>query len=167
MVIFTYSLKHQLYRLLILLSIPGTAVIIFTLLLERHHSIEQSEKKVENIAKQLILQQKHLVDDIDRLARYLAKEESKKENIATSCPNYFNQFRAIYAHVANIGIIDPNGIVMCTTRGLTKTISIADRAYFQNALKSNQLSVGYFQHDRNLQKNTLNFALPILSLIHI
>ncbi|MBB1400858.1 EAL domain-containing protein [Pseudoalteromonas sp. SG45-1] len=163
MVIFTYSLKHQLYRLLILLSIPGTAVIIFTLLLERHHSIEQSEKKVENIAKQLILQQKHLVDDIDRLARYLAKEESKKENIATSCPNYFNQFRAIYAHVANIGIIDPNGIVMCTTSGLTKTISIADRAYFQNALKSNQLSVGYFQHDRNLQKNTLNFALPIIN----
>jgi hypothetical protein len=153
MVIFTYSLKHQLYRLLILLSIPGTAVIIFTLLLERHHSIEQSEKKVENIAKQLILQQKHLVDDIDRLARYLA----------TSCPNYFNQFRAIYAHVANIGIIDPNGIVMCTTSGLAKTISIADRAYFQNALKSNQLSVGYFQHDRNLQKNTLNFALPIIN----
>ncbi|MEI8617937.1 hypothetical protein P4S63_14585 [Pseudoalteromonas sp. B193] len=120
-------------------------------------------KKVENIAKQLILQQKHLVDDIDRLARYLAKEESKKENIATFCPNYFNQFRAIYAHVANIGIIDPNGIVMCTTSGLTKTISIADRAYFQNALKSNQLSVGYFQHDRNLQKTPL--TLRCLSLI--
>ncbi|WP_033024562.1 EAL domain-containing protein [Pseudoalteromonas sp. TB64] len=161
MVIFTYSLKHQLYRLLILLSIPGTALIVFTLLFERAHSIEQSEDKVTSIAKHFISQQKNLIDDIDRLASYLAKEESNKNNLATTCPNYFNQFRAIYPHVANIGIVNQHGVVICTTNGLAKAINVADRPYFQNALKSNQLSVGYFQHDRSLEKNTLNFALPI------
>ncbi len=147
--------------MLILLSIPGTALIVFTLLFERAHSIEQSEDKVTSIAKHFISQQKNLIDDIDRLASYLAKEESNKNNLATTCPNYFNQFRAIYPHVANIGIVNQHGVVICTTNGLAKAINVADRPYFQNALKSNQLSVGYFQHDRSLEKNTLNFALPI------
>ena len=147
--------------MLILLSIPGTALIVFTLLFERAHSIDQSEDKVTSIAKHFTSQQKNLIDDINRLASYLAKEESKKNNLATTCPNYFNQFRAIYPHVANIGIVNQHGVVICTTNGLAKAINVADRPYFQNALKSNQLSVGYFQHDRSLEKNTLNFALPI------
>lgn len=163
MVIFTCSLKHQLYRLLILLSIPGIAVIFFTLLLERNYSIEKSKDKAQEIAKNLISNQKSLIDDIDRLAHYLAKKESKKSTLEKNCPDYFNQFKSIYTHISNIGIINPKGVVICTTNKLNKTIDIADRVYFQNALKNDQLSVGHFQHDRSLGKKSLNFALPIIN----
>lgn len=62
--------------MLILFSIPGVAVIIFTLLLERNYSIKQSELQATNIANRFSLQQKNMLDDIERLARYIAQQES-------------------------------------------------------------------------------------------
>ena len=69
-------------------------MVIFILLLEQSTLLSNSR----NIAKQLILQKNNLVIDIDQLARHLPKVEGKKGDLATICPNYFNQFRSIYTH---------------------------------------------------------------------
>ncbi len=147
--------------MLILFSIPGVAVIIFTLLLERSYSIKQSELQATNIANRFSLQQKNMLDDIERLARYIAQQESKHDELLTTCPDYFELFKSLYNNVANIGMIDLQGNVSCATSGQVKNINIADRDYFKNALNSDMLSVGYFQLDRSLQTTTVNFALSL------
>lgn len=147
--------------MLILFSISGVAVIIFTLLLERNYSIKQSELQATNIANRFSLQQKNMLDDIERLARYIAQQESKHDELLTTCPDYFELFKSLYNNVANIGMIDLQGNVSCVTSGQVTNINIADRDYFKNALNSDMLSVGYFQLDRSLQTTTVNFALSL------
>ncbi len=63
-IIFTASLKHQLYRLLMLICMPVAAVILVTLWFSRDAAIEEHEKKVRSITEHLIIKQQNMIDDI-------------------------------------------------------------------------------------------------------
>ncbi|TMO05710.1 EAL domain-containing protein [Pseudoalteromonas sp. S558] len=145
-----------------LLSIPGAAVTLFTLCIERGAAIEKSEEKVINIAKHLTHHQKQMVSDVKKLTLFLAKKVSNHQALPTTCPAYFTDIKALYTNVANIGIVDKNGDVMCVTNGYSKNINISDRPYFKNAISKKSFSIGYFQYDRSIQAQSVNFAYPII-----
>ena len=161
--IFTSSLKSQLYRLLILLSIPGAVVTVLTLWFDRDAAIEKSEKRIVNIAKHLTHHQKTMVDDVQRLTIFLANKAANTEELPTTCPSYFFEIKALYSNIANIGIVDKNGDLKCVTNGRSNNINISDRHYFQNAINNKNFSVGYFQYDRSIQAQSVNFAYPIIN----
>lgn len=160
--ILTSSLKSQLYRLLIILSIPGAAVTLLTLWHERDAAIEKSEERVVNIAKHLTHLQTTMVHDVERLTKFLAKKVASNQTLPTTCPEYFFQIKDLYKNIANIGVVDAQGNLQCVTNGRVKNVSISDRQYFKNAVSSNDFSIGYFQYDRSIQAPSVNFAYPIL-----
>lgn len=135
---------------------------VFTLWYERDAAIEKSEERIVNIAKQLTQHQKTMVDDVKRITIYLADKTAKNETLPTTCPNYFYEIKALYKNIANIGIVDKNGDLQCVTNGRSKNINISDRTYFQNAISNKSFSVGYFQYDRSIQAQSVNFAYPII-----
>ncbi|TMP08742.1 diguanylate phosphodiesterase [Pseudoalteromonas sp. S3178] len=141
---------------------PGAAVTVFTLWFERDAAIEKSEERIVSIAKQLTLHQKNMVDDVKRLTVFLADKAATNEKLPTTCPDYFFEIKALYSNIANIGIVNAEGELQCVTNGRSNNINISDRAYFQNAISNRDFSVGYFQYDRSIQAQSVNFAYPII-----
>jgi diguanylate cyclase (GGDEF)-like protein/PAS domain S-box-containing protein len=161
-IILTVSLKHQLYRLLFLLSAPGVVVIVFTLLFNRNAAINESENKLIRSAKNLISQQKSMINDIEKLTLFLANKHYNINDLPSTCPLYFLDFQTLYGNIANMGVIDKKGNAICTTRGTNNSFNISDRRYFQNAVANKGFAIGFFQDDRSINTKSVNFAYPIL-----
>ena len=160
--ILTSSLKSQFYRLLIIISIPGILVTFLALWAEREAAIEKSEEKVVNIAKHLTHQQTAMIGETEQLTRFLANTIATEPNLPGTCPGYFYQLQELYTNVANIGVVDDKGNLICVTNGIVKNVSISDRQYFKNAIANKSFSIGYFQYDRSIQAPSVNFAHPII-----
>lgn len=129
---------------------------------EREAAIEKSEEKVVNIAKHLTHQQTAMIGETEQLTRFLANTIAAEPNLPDTCPSYFYQIQELYTNVANIGVVDDKGNLICVTNGIVKNVSISDRQYFKNAIANKSFSIGYFQYDRSIQAPSVNFAHPII-----
>lgn len=161
-IIFTASLKHQLYRLLMLICMPGIAVILITLWFSRDAALKESEKKVMHIADHLVLQQKNIIDDVQRLTLFLANKHINITKMSVNCPSYFLDLQTLYSNIANVSVYDRQGNIMCATNGNNQNINISDRQYFQHALTTKAFSIGSYQIGRSINAPSLGFASPIL-----
>ncbi|WP_213610713.1 EAL domain-containing protein [Pseudoalteromonas sp.] len=146
-----------------LVCIPVVAVILVTLWFSRDAAIKEHEKKVQDLTKHLIFKQQSMLDDVRRATIFLAKKQSSIETITSSCPSHIFDIKTLNGNIANIGIVDKNGNVLCTTKNNTTHINISDRPYFQSTLTNKGFSIGHFQHDRSLSAQSINFAYPILN----
>ena len=130
---------------------------------EREAAIEKSQERVVNIAKHLTHQQTAMISETEQLTQFLANTIADDTNLPSTCPEYFHQTHTLYNNVANIGVVDVKGNLMCVTNGIVKNVSISDRQYFKNAIANKSFSIGYFQYDRSIQAPSVNFASPIIS----
>ena len=162
-IIFTASLKHQLYRLLMLICMPVAAVILVTLWFSRDAAIKEHEKKVRSITEHLIIKQQSMINDVEHITEFLAKKQKDIKSLSSRCPSYFLDVKALNGNIANIGLVNKDGDLICSSNNGAPNINVSDRPYFKNALASKEFSIGHFQHDRSLEAQSINFASPILN----
>ena len=62
---------------------------------------------------------------------------------------------------SNIGISDKSGLVWASATPYEGAVSVADRKYFQDAVRSGRFSSGEFSVGRLVKKPVLNFAQPV------
>ena len=162
MIISNLSIPQRFYRLLFILCIPGLLVIFAQLLDERSEILDQSEHHALLLAKHIVAVQTTEINNTKMLLSALSEHVSLRSFTAGQCPILLSHAQLLTSDIANIGIVAPNGDVICSLLTGTRKIDISDRAYFQSALKSKQFSIGQFQQDRSVNRATVNFALPIL-----
>ena len=129
---------------------------------ERDTAIQKSEEKIITIAEHLTEHQTMLIKEIELFTKLLAKKIATEPRLSASCPDYIFQVKDFYSNVANIGLVDKQGNLLCATNGQTKKINISDRAYFKNTVNNKNFSIGYFQYDRSIEAPSVNFAYPII-----
>lgn len=101
----------------------------------------------------------------------MAKHDELLKASNGQCSSLLTHASLITPNIANIGLIDQNGDVLCTVKNINQSINIKDRRYFQNALNTQQFAIGQFQVDRSINRLTVNFAMPVFdhhgNLTHI
>lgn len=160
--IFSSSLQHRLYRLFILLSLPGILVILFSLWHAKQTARQESRQQALAVAKQLVDQQTELLKKIKAFTIQLADFEDFTSPLQASCPYYLSKIQELKPEIANIGIVNMQGDPVCLLKGHKENINIADREYFQNALATKSFAIGYFQKDRSINTLSFNFAYPLI-----
>lgn len=161
MIISNLSIPQRFYRLLFLICVPGLLVIFAQLLDERAEILEQSEHHALLLAKHIVAVQSTEITDTKALLTQLANHESVRNLTYGQCPELLSHARLLSANIANIGIVAPNGDVICSLQTSTRAINITDREYFQKALSLEQFTIGQFQQDRSVNQATVNFAMPV------
>ncbi len=161
-VILSSSLQERLYRLFVLLSLPGVVVILFSLWHAKENVLEESRLQALAIAEQLAAQQTSLLDEIEHFTVELAQLDAFTAPLQSGCPPYLEKIQSLNPEIANIGIINLKGQPQCLLSGMNKDINISDRQYYINALETQSFAIGFFQKDRSLGTHTVNFAYPLL-----
>lgn len=161
-VILSLSLQTRLYRLFILLSLPGIVAILFSLWYAKENVLKESRMQALAIAQQLTTQQAGLLNEVKNFTVQLARLDDFSAPLKKGCPAYLKKISALNLEIANIGIIDLTGEPRCLLSGMNKNINISDRQYFKNALATKDFAIGFFQKDRSLDTLTVNFAYPLL-----
>ncbi|WP_343043998.1 bifunctional diguanylate cyclase/phosphodiesterase [Pseudoalteromonas caenipelagi] len=163
MIISNLSIPQRFYRLLFLICIPGLLVIFTQLLDERSEILEQSEHHALLLAKHIVAVQSTEISDTKALLKTLAENPSIREFKNGPCPILLSHAQLLFADMANMGIVAPNGEVICSLTTGNRAINIQDREYFQTALSTKQFAIGQFQQDRSVHRATVNFATPIFA----
>ena len=97
----------------------------------------------------------------------LANHPELNAPVSNVCPNILNYALELTPRIANIGIVSPEGNVLCTILSGSKPINISDRAYFQEVNKTKKFTVGQFQHDRSINKATVNFKRVYRKILEV
>ncbi|MBQ4851917.1 EAL domain-containing protein [Pseudoalteromonas sp. MMG012] len=162
MIISNLSIPYRFYRLLIVICVPGLLVILAQLLEEHSEILQQSEFKAILLAEHIAAVQQNDISETKALLSQLARHPELNTTISEQCPSILRYAQTLSSRIANIGIVSPEGNVLCTIVSNVKPINISDRKYFQDANKTKRFTVGQFQHDRSLNKATVNFAIPVI-----
>jgi GAF domain-containing protein/HAMP domain-containing protein len=71
-------------------------------------------------------------------------------------------YRDTYPTYLNLGVIDRQGLVVCSALPTVGSVYVRDRLYFRQVIATHQFAVGEYQIGRITQKAALNFGYPLL-----
>ncbi|PCK33568.1 bifunctional diguanylate cyclase/phosphodiesterase [Pseudoalteromonas piscicida] len=141
---------------------PCLIIILFLLCEQRQQALTQQSQQALHYAKQVAAIQQVELADTELVLQQLSTRIDHLTVDDGNCPPLLYHAMLLSPHLANLGIVDAQGNVLCTTHQAGQgAINIADRGYFQAAMRTAKFSVGDYQIDRSMQRATVNFALPI------
>jgi signal transduction histidine kinase/ActR/RegA family two-component response regulator len=78
------------------------------------------------------------------------------------CETQLSDLRNALPDYSNFGLVETNGELFCSAQPWTNTVYLGDRAWFQQAARTKQFSVGDFQISRLTKEPVVSFAYPVL-----
>ncbi|MDK1289616.1 EAL domain-containing protein [Pseudoalteromonas umbrosa] len=146
---------------MLVLSIPGFLVVLALLVAQRSDILHSKERDALFFANQIATLQRVNITAAQQLLQNLAKNSALLDTQQQGCPTLLSHALLINQEFANFGLATPSGEVFCSLHPLKAPISIADRAYFLQAITTGAFSIGEYQQDRSVYTETLNFAQPV------
>ncbi|KZN58183.1 hypothetical protein N473_05425 [Pseudoalteromonas luteoviolacea CPMOR-1] len=146
---------------MLVLSIPGFLAVFALLVAQRLDILHSKEQDALFFANQIATLQRVDITDTQYLLQSLAKNPALLDTQQQGCPQLLEHALLINQEFANFGLATPDGHVFCSLQPLKAPISIADRAYFLQAITTGAFSIGEYQQDRSVYTETLNFAQPV------
>ncbi|TQF72240.1 bifunctional diguanylate cyclase/phosphodiesterase [Pseudoalteromonas luteoviolacea] len=146
---------------MLLLSLPGFTLILALLFAQRADILHIKEQDAIFYANQIATQQRVEIADTQQLLGHLAANKALLTTSKQPCPQLLQHAKLLNQEFANFGLATPNGRVFCSLHPLKDPISITDRAYFLQAIRTRDFSIGEYQQDRSIHSATLNFAQPV------
>ena len=160
----TAGLRVRIFVILVLILLP-----IFGLV----YGIEQQEERtlaqvaldqLQNLTGHLVLD---YTDDVGDTRRLLASIARLPETRAAGpgCRSVMVWYRGTYPTYLNLGVIDRQGLVVCSALPTVGRVNLGDRLYFRQVIATHQFAVGEYQIGRITQKATVNFGYPLLDSV--
>lgn len=156
------SLRSRIILLVLLAVIPALALIIFTDLRIRQSDLDQAHADTLRVAQLASQQHQLLIEGTRQLLLGLAQILQLHPNDPAACTTILSNLLTKDSRYTNLGLADPNGNLLCSAVPITKPATVADRAWFQQALQSRDFAIGEYNHDPGTDKFALGFGYPVL-----
>lgn len=156
-----FSLRFRLICLVALAVLPFLALTFYTALEQRRRAGLEAQATALRLARIASTRQGQMILGTRQLLIGLAQLREVRERKSAACKTLFADLLKAYPLYANLGAIDLRGRLYCSALPITDPIELADRSYFQRALKTGDFAIGDYQIGRVTQAATLNFAYPI------
>ncbi len=156
------SLRLRLIQLVLLALLPALGLIIYGAREQRQNATSNAETEALRLARILAASHQGLIDSTGHLLAALARIPEIRNGERAGCIALLAGLMREYPLYSNLAFADIKGEVFCQGLLATKSTNIFDRAYFQRAIKEQNLSLGDYQIGRATGKATLNLGYPIL-----
>lgn len=160
---FFFSLRFRLILLVLLAVIPALGLTLYTGLEQRRIAAIQVKEEALRLAKLVCAHQGQLMEGSRHFLYMLAQLSQVQNCDPASCSSLFSNLLKQYPWYLNIGVAHPNGNIFASALPLAQLVNIADRPYFQMALKTRKFAIGDYQIGRITGKPAVNFSYPVLN----
>lgn len=154
--------RAHLFLLISITSLPFFFIILFVLngkLDDERHEIDMnSQSLIMNISSQ----QEILTSGVQQLLKTISLLDDLKEKRAEHLNLFLNSLLAQNPQYGNILVADRNGDVFASARSFTHPLSIADRKFYKDALKTKKFSPGEYIIGKTAMKPLINFGYPVI-----
>jgi PAS domain S-box-containing protein len=113
-----------------------------------------------SLAKLAAAEQQQIVQGIRQVLIALSELPAIKARDAKACDAYLTAMKQRFPAFITLIVADSNGRNFCDASSFHRPISVAARAYFVNALKTDGFTVGEFSKGLSSGRNVIQFALP-------
>jgi signal transduction histidine kinase len=153
------SLRARLLLLVFLALIPALALILYTDRDQRRMAEKQARENLVRISQVINDENKLLVEGIRQLLAVLAHLPAVRQQNVTACDETMEALAQEYRQYVSLGAVKPNGVWFCAGN-FTDPISIANRQWFQRAVKTREFTIGNYQVAPEAQRAVLPLAYP-------
>ncbi len=161
---FWNSFRSRLFILVILGVMPSLAIVLHSAFEQRRVAAEYAQESVLRLASDVSKDQHLMIEMTRKMLADLADDPVAKNLDLTACSGMFNKYfgRRPFLFYSNIGIVDLQGNLVCSTVSGTHPVNVADRSYFQQTIQTRSFSVGSFQIGKLSGQKTVNFGYPVI-----
>ncbi len=143
-----HGLRLRLILLVLLAFLPPVSLILYNAHQERLHTIADSQQRAQELVRQISDVKSRTLHSLHALLTVLAESPDVLHERAGRCSDMLRRVLAVEPDLANLGVTDLHGNVLCSAEPLTHPINVADRAYFRRALARHDFAVGTYEVGR-------------------
>jgi hypothetical protein len=145
---------------LVLILLPTFGLVYSFEQHEERRLAQAAQDQVQGLTAHLVEDYSDLVEDTRRLLASIARLPDIHTG-GPGCRGVLTWYRETYPAYLNLGVIDRQGIVICSALRIQGRLNLGDRLYFRRVIATRQFAVGEYQIGIT-QKATVNFGYPIL-----
>ncbi len=156
------KLRLRLLLLLLLGVIPALALIIYTNLELRRSVAVTVQQEMLRLVRLAANDQADTVKDTRQLLFALAPQPGIYNADPESCPDFLRRLSTQYPQYVQLGVIDPEGQVLCssTPDGVQR---VAEQEFFQQIRDSGRFTSGDYQLDPTGDNAVLPIGFPVVN----
>ncbi len=158
--VFSWSIRSQLMILVLVAIVPALVIILINGFELKDSKIREAHERSLSAAKNLATEQEQITNSTRQILNTLARIPQVQKGDATSCDTIFRDLVSQNPAYLIFSIATPSGIVFASSHP-HKHYSVADRRFFQDAMRNGNFSVGEYVVSRATNLPTLHFAYPI------
>lgn len=155
--------RPKLSRWLLLITVAAMAPLVLALfysLYVLHTSRErEAHQEAMRVAELLALEMQRIVSGVGNVLVTASTAPVVRKGSPEDCAAFLGEVTNRLEGIATIGVISVNGTLKCRQDGQGLGVSLVDRPYFQEALKTKDVVVGDYTQSRISGKALLPLAL--------
>jgi predicted ester cyclase len=155
------NLRVRFLLLVIVAVLPALGLLIYSASEQRDAAVQDAQDGARRLANLAAADQGRLIESTRQLLIVLARVPEVSGDPQT-CATFLGGLRAQFPLYANLGVIAPDGVLVCSAVTPPGPVNLADRSYFRNAIQTEDFAVGEYQTGRVTTEKTLNCGFPIL-----
>jgi signal transduction histidine kinase len=156
------SLRSRAVFLVLLAILPLLALTIFSYIKDRERTLHEVQKDALVATRNLATVQEMLIQDTRQLLVGLAKQSVVQRGDRAGCNALFAKLLKDTPHCALIGAADAEGRMFASAPPAPKPVKVADRRWFQEAVRTRAFFVAEPILGRISGKYSLSMSYPIL-----
>lgn len=156
------SLRSRFLVLILLAILPAIGLTIYNASRMRKTALTGVENNVARDATLIAGEVERLINSTREILTVFSRFDQIRSPDPDTCDTYLAVLRIDFTRYLNLGITDKNGDVICSALPFQSTVNVADRDYFQQAMRTYDFAVGAYQVGRITNRPAINMGYPIL-----
>lgn len=159
--IFTWPIKFHLFLLVAVTTIPFFIITVTSILESMNEKKDAVVRESSNIVVNIAFQQDTIVAGAQQLLKTLALVADIKEKRVDHINDLLQSLLKKNPQYANILVAEKNGDVIASARSFNPGLSIADRKFYLDVMKTGKFSPGEYVIGKTASKPLINFGYPV------
>jgi len=155
--------RRKLLLLFLVIFLPAFGLIVANGISLRRQAIAKAQDNASLLARSLAAQQEQIAIATKTMLSTMALLPEVQNRDAPACTRLFRELHQKYPFYSVILACAPDGNVFAASE-VFQPLSVSDRKYFQDVLKSFDFSIGEFIVGRISKVNSLHYAIPVFNV---
>ncbi|MBA4349279.1 MAG: hypothetical protein C0415_04730 [Thermodesulfovibrio sp.] len=156
------SLRVRLLGLVFIAVIPAFILLLYTAIKHRGHEEAEARAETLDLTKFTAGNIEQVIEGAYQVLTVLSELKAVQNYDSAACRNFLIDLNKRFPMYENISVAKINGDIFCRSFPTEKKVNVADRPWFQRAVKTRSFSFGDYQIARSSGNPTIRAALPVI-----
>jgi HAMP domain-containing protein len=159
---FGSNLRVRFLLLILVAMLPGFGLTLHLGFEQRQQALVKAREEALQLVGAAAARQEHLIESKRQLLVTIAQLPDVRGRDAHACQARLAELRQQYPRYANLTVVAPDGITVCSALPFIPPVNVSQRSWFQRAMETHTFAVGEYQVGAITGKASIIVAYPVL-----